>query len=355
MEINLSSPGAYRRVAARQRRLLAINARVVCVSSMAGIAGNPGPDHYAASRDGVIGMVPRAWRRRLAETGGKHQRGRAPGSSQTAMTDAMPFRSARSRETSEQPAPGRSAGRRGGDDRVAGEPGVHRGERKRDPGLRTEPARGMIMPRTLAARRACPRCMRARPPRASRARGGSPFLPGGGGPTSRISNCVLKGFAPTPHELEAYRRLCGFGPGQISAWQLPAHPGVPGAHGADDRPSLPVRAGRAWSHVENAIHQHRPIPNGRPLDLRVRAGAPGTSPSWPDVLALHAGPRGGRAGLAEHEHDAPHLTRPRGRGRRRGAAAAWRRECLRAERRPSRQREMGARGRPWAALCSAVR
>ena len=88
MEINLSSEERIND-ALLDRGLLAINARIVCVSSMAGIAGNPGQTNYAASKAGVIGMV-RALAPRLAETGGEHQRGGAR-VHQTAMTDAMPF------------------------------------------------------------------------------------------------------------------------------------------------------------------------------------------------------------------------------------------------------------------------
>ena len=88
MEINLSSQERINE-SLLDSGLLAINARVVCVSSMAGIAGNPGQTNYAASKAGVIGMV-RALAPRLAETGGSIN-AVAPGFIQTAMTDAMPF------------------------------------------------------------------------------------------------------------------------------------------------------------------------------------------------------------------------------------------------------------------------
>ena len=46
--------------AGRRRRAARTDARIVCVSSQSGIAGNRGQTNYAASKAGVIGMV-RAW------------------------------------------------------------------------------------------------------------------------------------------------------------------------------------------------------------------------------------------------------------------------------------------------------
>ena len=56
MEINLSSEERIND-ALLERDLLAANGRIVCVSSMSGIAGNSGQTNYAASKAGVIGMV----------------------------------------------------------------------------------------------------------------------------------------------------------------------------------------------------------------------------------------------------------------------------------------------------------
>jgi 3-oxoacyl-[acyl-carrier protein] reductase len=65
------------------------DARIVCVSSMSGIAGNRGQTNYAASKAGVIGMVEA-----LAPTltgRGATINAVAPGFIETEMTAAMPF------------------------------------------------------------------------------------------------------------------------------------------------------------------------------------------------------------------------------------------------------------------------
>ncbi|CCG01256.1 3-oxoacyl-ACP reductase [Blastococcus saxobsidens] len=64
-------------------------ARVVCVSSQSGIAGNRGQTNYAASKAGVIGMV-RAWAPLFAERGATIN-AVAPGFIITEMTATMPF------------------------------------------------------------------------------------------------------------------------------------------------------------------------------------------------------------------------------------------------------------------------
>ena len=64
-------------------------ARVVCVSSQSGIAGNRGQTNYAASKAGVIGMV-RAWAPAFAERGATIN-AVAPGFIVTEMTAKMPF------------------------------------------------------------------------------------------------------------------------------------------------------------------------------------------------------------------------------------------------------------------------
>ena len=56
MEINLSSEERIND-AILDAKALAKNGRIVCVSSMSGIAGNSGQTNYAASKAGVIGMV----------------------------------------------------------------------------------------------------------------------------------------------------------------------------------------------------------------------------------------------------------------------------------------------------------
>jgi 3-oxoacyl-[acyl-carrier protein] reductase len=68
---------------------LRADARIVCVSSMSGIAGNRGQTNYAASKAGVIGMVeavaPTLTERRATINAV------APGFIETEMTAAMPF------------------------------------------------------------------------------------------------------------------------------------------------------------------------------------------------------------------------------------------------------------------------
>ncbi|MGY1771854.1 3-oxoacyl-ACP reductase [Blastococcus sp. SYSU D00813] len=69
--------------------LLRENARVVCVSSQSGIAGNRGQTNYAASKAGIIGMV-RAWAPAFAARGATIN-AVAPGFIVTEMTAKMPF------------------------------------------------------------------------------------------------------------------------------------------------------------------------------------------------------------------------------------------------------------------------
>jgi 3-oxoacyl-[acyl-carrier protein] reductase len=63
--------------------------RVVCVSSISGIAGNAGQTNYATSKAGIIGMVE-AWAPRLGERGVTIN-AVAPGFIETQMTAAMPI------------------------------------------------------------------------------------------------------------------------------------------------------------------------------------------------------------------------------------------------------------------------
>ncbi|HEX8103890.1 MAG TPA: 3-oxoacyl-ACP reductase [Solirubrobacteraceae bacterium] len=62
--------------------------RIVCVSSMSGIAGNAGQTNYATSKAGVIGMVEAM--APVVEARGMTINGVAPGFIETAMTGAMP-------------------------------------------------------------------------------------------------------------------------------------------------------------------------------------------------------------------------------------------------------------------------
>jgi 3-oxoacyl-[acyl-carrier protein] reductase len=71
------------------RGLLRENGRIVCVSSMSGIAGNAGQTNYATSKAGVIGMVE-ALAPELAERGATIN-AVAPGFIETQMTAKMPI------------------------------------------------------------------------------------------------------------------------------------------------------------------------------------------------------------------------------------------------------------------------
>jgi 3-oxoacyl-[acyl-carrier protein] reductase len=71
------------------RGLLHENGRIVCVSSMSGIAGNSGQTNYATSKAGVIGMVE-ALAPTLAERGATIN-AVAPGFIETQMTAKMPI------------------------------------------------------------------------------------------------------------------------------------------------------------------------------------------------------------------------------------------------------------------------
>jgi 3-oxoacyl-[acyl-carrier protein] reductase len=88
MEINLSSEERIND-ALLDGGLLAANGRIVCVSSMSGIAGNSGQTNYATSKAGVIGMVE-ALAPELAGRGATIN-AVAPGFIETQMTAAMPI------------------------------------------------------------------------------------------------------------------------------------------------------------------------------------------------------------------------------------------------------------------------
>ena len=88
MEINLSAEERIDDALLDSGRLNA-NGRIVCVSSMSGIAGNSGQTNYAASKAGVIGMVE-ALAPELAKRGATIN-AVAPGFIETQMTAAMPI------------------------------------------------------------------------------------------------------------------------------------------------------------------------------------------------------------------------------------------------------------------------
>jgi len=88
IDINLVAP---QRIDAElfERRAVRENGRVVCVSSISGIAGNAGQTNYATSKAGVIGIV-QAFSALLA-TRGVTLNAVAPGFIETQMTAAMPI------------------------------------------------------------------------------------------------------------------------------------------------------------------------------------------------------------------------------------------------------------------------
>jgi 3-oxoacyl-[acyl-carrier protein] reductase len=88
MEINLSSEERINDELLK-RRLLRENGRIVCVSSMSGVAGNSGQTNYATSKAGVIGMVE-ALAPELANQGATIN-AVAPGFIETQMTGQMPI------------------------------------------------------------------------------------------------------------------------------------------------------------------------------------------------------------------------------------------------------------------------
>jgi 3-oxoacyl-[acyl-carrier protein] reductase len=88
MEINLSSEERINDALLDGKRLNA-NGRIVCVSSMSGIAGNSGQTNYAASKAGVIGMVE-SMAPELAKAKATIN-AVGPGFIETKMTGAMPI------------------------------------------------------------------------------------------------------------------------------------------------------------------------------------------------------------------------------------------------------------------------
>jgi len=88
MDINLS---AEERIndALLDGGVLPENGRIVCVSSLSGIAGNAGQTNYATSKAGVIGMVEAL--EPLLRGRGQTINAVAPGFIETKMTAAMPL------------------------------------------------------------------------------------------------------------------------------------------------------------------------------------------------------------------------------------------------------------------------
>ena len=108
--------------------------RVIGLSSMAGIAGNRGQTNYATTKAGMIGMT-QALAPQFAEKGVTIN-AVAPGFIETKMTAAIPLATREVGRRLNSLYPGRTAGRRRRGDRLLRQPGVKRGDRQRDPGLR---------------------------------------------------------------------------------------------------------------------------------------------------------------------------------------------------------------------------
>jgi 3-oxoacyl-[acyl-carrier protein] reductase len=88
LQINLLAPQRIDRELF-ERRAVRENGRIVCVSSISGIAGNAGQTNYSTSKAGVIGVV-QSWAPALAKRGVTIN-AVAPGFIETQMTAAMPL------------------------------------------------------------------------------------------------------------------------------------------------------------------------------------------------------------------------------------------------------------------------
>ncbi len=88
LDINLGAPQRIDRELFT-RKAIREPGRIVCVSSISGIAGNAGQTNYATSKAGVIGFV-QAWAPELGKRGCTLN-AVAPGFIETAMTAAMPL------------------------------------------------------------------------------------------------------------------------------------------------------------------------------------------------------------------------------------------------------------------------
>ena len=88
ININLLAPMMVTQGLEKQNAL-SEQARIVCISSISGIAGNVGQTNYSASKSGIAGYVrkqAKAWK----DTG-KTINAIAPGFIETQMTDDIPF------------------------------------------------------------------------------------------------------------------------------------------------------------------------------------------------------------------------------------------------------------------------
>ncbi|WP_199508157.1 MULTISPECIES: 3-oxoacyl-ACP reductase [unclassified Psychrobacter] len=90
INVNLSSIAKLNRYLL-DNNVLNDDARIVCVSSISGIAGNMGQTNYATSKAGVIGLVDATAKKLEKDGKGMTINAVAPGFIETQMTDAIPF------------------------------------------------------------------------------------------------------------------------------------------------------------------------------------------------------------------------------------------------------------------------
>ncbi|WP_440453455.1 3-oxoacyl-ACP reductase [Psychrobacter sp. ASPA161_9] len=90
ININLASIAKLNRYLL-ENDVLKDDARIVCVSSISGIAGNLGQTNYATSKAGVIGLVDATAKQLVANDKGMTINAVAPGFIETQMTEAIPF------------------------------------------------------------------------------------------------------------------------------------------------------------------------------------------------------------------------------------------------------------------------
>lgn len=90
ININLASIAKINRYLL-DHNVLNEDARIVCVSSISGIAGNMGQTNYATSKAGVIGLVNATAKQLESNDNGMTINAVAPGFIETQMTEAIPF------------------------------------------------------------------------------------------------------------------------------------------------------------------------------------------------------------------------------------------------------------------------
>lgn len=90
ININLASIAKINRYLL-DNKVLNKDARIVCVSSISGIAGNMGQTNYATSKAGVIGLVNATAKQLESKDNGMTINAVAPGFIETQMTEAIPF------------------------------------------------------------------------------------------------------------------------------------------------------------------------------------------------------------------------------------------------------------------------